>query len=146
MPKTNFTKEHHEKLMGLAGNALFKGTIFKGNLGSEMRIHDLVHNCTVDTLSRHNVILKKQIAEIEEKDDWSLTPYQVQKANDLKKQQELIYLLIGFKRYNQEKAEEESELKALKKEYEKLKEDTKTPEQKMQEYEKKIAALEASGV
>lgn len=142
MSKINFTKEHLEKLNTLASEALMKGTKFKGNLGSEMSIYDLVHNCTVTTLSIYHSSIKKEVAEIENLDEWSLTEDQQRKASRLKKNQELINLLIGYKRSQEEIAANKEKLAELKEVYNKLKEDTKTPEDRMKEIEAQMAQLE----
>lgn len=142
MAKINFTKEHNDKLQSLAGEALMNGTKFKGNLGSEMNIHDLIHNCTVNTLSRYHSNIKKEVTEIENLDDeWSLTDYQQRKAAELKKTQELINLLIGYKRYQAESEAEKAKLAELKATYKELKESTTSPEVRLKEMEDQIAAL-----
>lgn len=143
MAKINFTAEHNARLGVLAAEALIKGTTFKGNLGSELNIYDLFHNCTVNTLTRYHGNLKKEIADIEALDEWSLTEHQQRKAANLKKNQELVNLLIGYKRSQEEKEANKSKLAEVKAQYAKLKEDTKTPEDKMKELEATMAALEA---
>lgn len=141
--KINFTKEHQDRLNVLASDALVKGTKFKGNLGSEMTIYDLFHNCTVTTLSRYHTTIKKEVGDIEALDEWSLTPYQQQKAANLKKNQELINLLIGYKRNLEQKEAAATKLASMKDEYAKLKESTKTPEDKLKELEQAMATAEA---
>lgn len=141
MAKINFTAEHMAKLGALAGEALIKGSTFKGNLGSELNIYDLFHNCNINTLSRYHTNLKKEIADIEALDEWSLTDYQQKKAATLKKNQELINLLIGYKRSQEEKEANRTKLAAITEQYNKLKEDAKTPEDKMKELEAQMAAL-----
>lgn len=143
MAKINFTKEHQDRLGVLAAEALFNGTTFKGNLGSEMNIYDLFHNCNINTLTRYQGIIKKEVADIEALDEWSLTEYQQRKAANLKKVQELVNLLIGYNRSKAEKEANKAKLAEVKAQYEKLKEDTKTPEDKMKEMEAAMAALEA---
>lgn len=144
MAKINFTKEHQDKLNSLAGEALVKGTVFKGNLGAQMNIYDLFHNCNTNTLTRYHANIKKEIAEIEALDEWSFTEYQQRKAADLKKTQELVFLLIGYKRNQAEVEANKAQLAELKETYNKLKEDTKTPEDKMKEIEAKMAVLETA--
>lgn len=143
MAKINFTKEHQDRLGVLAAEALFNGTTFKGNLGSELNIYDLFHNCNINTLTRYHGLIKKEVADIEALDEWSLTDYQQRKAATLKKTQELVNLLIGYNRAKSEKEANRAKLAEVKAQYEKLKEDTKTPEDKMKEMEAAMAALEA---
>lgn len=146
MSKINFTKEHNARLGELAAEALFKGTKFKGNLGTESTIHDLIHNTQINTLTRYHANIKKEVAEIEAMDEWSLSDYQQTKAKNLKKNQELIFLLIGYKRYQEEIAANKAKLAELKSTYAQLKEDTKTPEDRMKEIEAQMAALEPETV
>src|SRR5687768_15951245 len=126
--KINFTKENQDRLNQLAGDALFKGTTFKGSVGSEINIYDLIHNCQINTLSRYHGSLKKEISEIDNLDEWSLTDHQKRKKANLEKQKELINLLIGHKRFKEQEAASRKEYLSLKSQYAELKENTKTPE------------------
>lgn len=142
MSKINFTKEHRDRLGVLAADALFEGTTFKGNLGSEHNIFTLFHNCTPTTLSRYLSTTKKEITDIEGLDEWSLTEHQQRKLSALKKQAELINLLIGYLRSTEEAEANRQKLATLKGEYAKLKESAKTPEEKLKDLEAEMAALE----
>jgi len=146
MAKVNFTKEHFAQLSALAGAALINGTRFKGNMGTEMNIYDLFHNTNITTLTRYHGNIKKEIAEIEGMDEWSLTEHQQRKATNLKKQLELVFLLIGYQRNKAEVEANAAKLRELKATYAELKESTKTPEDRLKEAEAQIAALEAEVV
>lgn len=140
--KINFTKEHQEKLNALAGEALIKGTVFKAHMGTEANIYDLFHNYTVGTLQAFNKKLKKEIDD-SETDEWTNSDYQERKLNDLKKRQELIFLLIGYKKSEEERKAAREKATALKAELTTLKESNKTPEEKIKEKEAELAALMA---
>lgn len=141
--KINFTKENKTRLAEMAGDALMRGTRFKGNLGTEMTIFDLIHNCQINTLSRYYASIKKEIVAIEDLDEWSMTDHQKRKKADLEKQKELINLLIGFKRYTEEQEANKDKVKALKEQYETLKKSTMTPEAQLAELEKELAVAES---
>lgn len=141
MGQINFTKEHRDKLMALAGDALVSGTTFKGSVGSEMNIYDLFHNTQIASLSRIHGNIKKEVSEIESLDDWSLTEYQQRKAARLKSTQELISLIIGFKRKAEEDAANKSTAKDLKTQIETLKRSVMTPEAQIAELEARLAGL-----
>jgi hypothetical protein len=141
--KINFTKEHQDKLSQLAGEALIKGTVFKGGSvgNSEITIYDLFHNCTVQTLSRYQANLKKEVREIDDLDEFLLTAHQRQKKAKLEKQRELITLIIGYKRFQEQQATDRKEYLALKSQYDQLKENSKTPEDRLKELEAKMAGF-----
>ena len=141
MATINFTKEHRDKLMALAGEALVSGTTFKGSVGSEMNIYDLFHNTNIGTLTRIHGNLKKEITEIEALDEWSLTEHQQRKAARLKSIQELIFLLIGFKRKAEQDINTKSTAKELAAQIATLKRSTMTPEDQIKELEAKLTAL-----
>jgi len=139
--KINFTKENQDRLNQLAGDALFKGTIFKGGSvgNTETNIYDLVHNCQINTLSRYHSNLKKEIAAIDDLDEWSLTDHQKRKKANLEKQKELINLLIGYKRFREQEAATRKEYLEKRAKYNELKENTKTPEDRLKELEADLA-------
>lgn len=143
MSKINFTKEHQERLNALAGEALIKGTIFKAHLGTESNIYNLFHDYSINSLQSYNKRLKKEV-EDSETDDWTNNEYQERKLSDLKKRQELIFLIIGFKKSEEERNSNRIKASSLRAELATLKEANKTPEEKLKEKEAELAALESS--
>jgi len=140
--KINFTKEHQTRLNELAGEALVKGTTFRGSsTGNEMTIYDLFHNCSINTLARMFGNLKKEVAAIDDLDEWSLTPYQKGKQSRLNSQKELISLIIGFKRFSEQQKADRENYKALKAQYDQLVEEKKTPEERLAEMKAKLDAF-----
>jgi hypothetical protein len=144
MSTISFTKEHKEKLNALALEALFQGTEFKAKIGANHTIHDLLHTCSLNTLQQLHSQTKKEAAEIETMDEWSLTDHQQRKLKDLKDKQEILNLLIGYKRYLAEAESKRQELKELKGQLKNLQELNKTPDQRQKELEAKIASLETA--
>jgi len=142
MAKINFTPEHSTRLKELAVKALFDGETFKptGIGVNEQTIYDLIHNVSLDTLTKYHASLKKQASEIENMDEWNLTDYQQRKAASLKKTQELVNLIIGYRRSEIEKAAEKKALQEKLNLYKQLKEEAKTPEERMKELEAEIIA------
>jgi hypothetical protein len=141
--RINFTKEHQDRLSQLAGEALIKGTIFKGGSvgNAEVTVYDLFHNCTVQTLSRYQANLKKEVREIDDLDEFLLTPHQKQKKSKLEKQRELMTLIIGYKRFQEQTVADRKEYLAIKSQYDQLKENSKTPEDRLKELEAKMAGF-----
>ncbi len=141
MSKINFTPEHLARLKELAVKSLFDGETFRvTGIGNEANVGDLIHNTSLNSLTKYHQNLRKEISDIESLDEWSLTDHQRAKASRLRKTQELINLLIGYKRYESEKEAEKEKVKKLQETYAKLKEDTKTPEVRMKELEAEILA------
>lgn len=137
----NFTAENQARLGALVLEAFYGKTIFRGAVGTELSIFDLYHNTSVNTLINLHGATKKEVQKIEEMDEWTLTDHYKRKLKELQSKQELLSLLIGNARYQQELSEKAAQLKDLKADYLKLKEDNKTPEQKMKETEEKILAM-----
>lgn len=143
MAKINFTQEHFTRLKELAVKALLDGETFRPSTNmavNQQNVYDLIHNTSLNTLSTYNLNLKKEIAEIENMDEWSLTEHQQRKAASLKKTQELVALINGYRRSEIEKAAARRELQEKQERYRQLKEEAKTPEERMKELEAEIIA------
>ena len=143
MSKINFTKEHQDKLNSLAGEALVKGTIFKAHLGTEMTIYDLFHNTAIGTLQAYNKKLKKEIDD-SESDDWTNTESQDRKVSALKKTQELIFLIIGYRKSEDERTAARAKATKLRSELNELVEANRTPADRLALKQKELEELEAS--
>lgn len=139
--KINFTQEHLAKLKDLATKMLFNGTIIKGLVGSESNIYDLVHNTTINSLITLNSNLKKEIEKISNLDEWSMNSYQQSKLETTKETQELVNLLIGYKKDLAQKGEDKAKLSELKAKYKELKESTMTPEDRLKALEAEIKSI-----
>src|SRR5688572_33416678 len=100
--KINFTSDHLKRLFELATSMLFSGDTVKGLIGSQLTIYDLIHNTTVKTLGDIYTGLKKEISRIETLDEWSMTDYQQRKLVATKETAELVHLLIGYKKHNEQ--------------------------------------------
>lgn len=86
--------------------------------------------------------LAKKIEDAEDNDEWVSDASDSKFLELLRKQKELVNLIIGYKRYNLEQNEIASKRKALKDELNKLKESQKTPEDKIKELEEEIKNLD----
>lgn len=142
MQEINFTKEHQARLGELVLDSFYNKVEYKGNVGTDVTIYDLYHNTSLNTLTKLYTATKKELGEIDNMDPWSLTDHYQRKQKSLKVKEELLMLLIGNKRYQDQIASKKAKLATLKEQYDTLKEDTKTPEIKMQELEKAMAELQ----
>ena len=141
MGKINFTTENKARLIELATKSLFNNTPIKGGMGVSMTIVDLLHNTTIGSLITINSNLKKQIATMDDLDEWSCTDADRQKLEGIKENQELVSLTIGYKKYLAEQEELEEKKAALAAQIDSLKESQKTPAERIAELEKQLANL-----
>lgn len=143
MSKINFTKEHLERLKVLATKALFGNICVMTKMGCPLTVHEMLHTTTIDTLKGIKSGLARKITNLEEEDEWVKDNNQQTKLDEAKFMKELVNLIIGYKRFNLEKAARDTEKRQLKEELDKLKESQKTPEDKIKEMEEKLKDLES---
>lgn len=141
MGKINFTKEHFERMKELAVDMLLNNESVTTKMGQILNISELFHTTTVRTLNNIKLGLAKKIEDAENKDEWVSDASDSKYLNLLRKQKELVNLIIGWKRYNMEKETIKSERKALEEELNRLKESQKTPEDKIKDIEEKLNGL-----
>lgn len=100
-----------------------------------------MHTTTIGTLNKIRLALTKKIRDAEDKDKW--VDFSDSKYLDtIRKQKDLVNLIIGWKRYNMEKEANEARRKELEKKLDELKESQKTPEDKIKELEEEIKSLD----
>lgn len=133
MNKINFTKEHLARLQLLVVSAVFSGMRFTAKLGAEYNVCDLMDTAQISTLEEINGKLKSSITKVESTDEWSLTNYQQEKLARLKKEQELLHLLIGYKKYKAQEKSARDAAKALRQRIKELEEEAKTPQERLEE-------------
>lgn len=138
--KINFTKSHLERLQDLALEMLFLNGEIRNKLGTPLSIVELLHTTSINQLNEIKFILGKKIETIESRDEW------VDPDNDklelLKKQKELVNLIVGWKRYIAEIDAVEKEKKELEKEIAELEESEKTPQDRIKEKKARLKELE----
>lgn len=138
--KINFTKDHMSRLLDLADEALFDKTTVYTKLGQPLNIYELLHTTSINQLNEIKSNLTKKIEKIEEQDEW-VTP-DGDKLQAMKDTKELVNLIIGWKRYNLELAENARKKEELTNKLTELKESTKTPEDRIKELEAQLKELE----
>ena len=141
MAKINFTKEHLKKLKHHALGMLFTQETVTTTLGQPLNIVELLHTTTINTLNKIRLQLAKEIEVIENQDEWVSGVASQNKLETLKNKKELVNLIIGYKRFQQEQYEIAQERKSLEAELKSLKESQKTPEDKIKELESKLETL-----
>lgn len=144
MKRINFTQEHESKLKELATDLLFGGTFIKGFTGTTYSVFDLLHNVTINTIVTMHGNMKKEVEKIENLDEWSMNDYQQKKLAESKKMAEFLNLVIGWRKFNEQVAEEKEQVKALKAKMKELKLSTMTPTEQIAELEKQITSMGGS--
>lgn len=141
MGKVNFTTENKSRLEELATKFLFGNLLIQGPMGTSMRVEDLLHNTSILSLVTMNSHLKKQIASMSDLDEWSCTDADTWKLERLKETQELVSLVIGYKKWLAEQEEISEKKAALAAQIDSLKESQKTPAERIAELESQLANL-----
>jgi predicted nucleic acid-binding Zn-ribbon protein len=142
MAKINFTKEHYVKMSGLAFAMLVNNETISSKMGQPLNIVELMHTTTVQTLNDMRLNIGKQIEKLESQDEWVSTDNTQERLEKLKKQKELLNLLIGWKRKKLEIEEAQYKKRTLTEQLNKLKEEQKTPEDRIKELEEQLAGLD----
>lgn len=138
--KINFTKDHMQRLLDLANEALFDRAVVTTKLGQQLNIYELLHTTSINQLNEIKLGLAKKIEKIESTDEW-IAP-DGDKLQSMKDTKELVNLIIGWKRYNLELNENVRKKEELSKKLTELKESQKTPEDRIKELEAQLKELE----
>lgn len=136
----NFTKDHEARLKELACEMLFNNGVIQTKLGQPLDIVELLHTTTINTLNEIKNKLSNTITKMEEADEW--VEKDSSKIEKQRKAKELVNLIIGWKRFNLEKAENARKREELSAKLAELKESTKTPEDRIKEMEAELASLD----
>lgn len=137
----NFTKEHYAKLKELAFDMLVSNDTIPTKLGQSLTILELMHTTTINTLNGLKQQIAKQIDNLENQDEWASSEHLQSKLNKLKARKELVNLIVGWKRYSEEREELSAKKEELSVQLKKLKEAQKTPEERIKELEEQIAGI-----
>lgn len=144
MAKINFTKEHYAKMKELAFAMLVHNQSISTRMGQPLNVAELMHTQTINTLNGIRLNLGKLIENLESQDEWIATDYQQEKLEALKKQKELVNLIIGWKRHNLEIQEAKAKKQELTAKLDELRESQKTPEDKIKELEAALQELDTT--
>lgn len=136
----NFTKDHENRLKELACEMLFNNGVIQTKLGQPLDIVALLHTTTINTLNEIKNKFSNTIAKMEEADEW--VEKDSSKIEKQRKAKELVNLIIGWKRFNLEKAENARKREELSAKLAELKESQKTPEDRIKEMEAELASLD----
>lgn len=139
--KVNFTETNMARLKELAIEMLLNNGIVSTKIGQVLNVSDLLHTTTINTLNSIKNSIKKRIEVLEGADEWTVEVDTQREIGNLKKDAELVNLIIGYKRYTQEVAENHAKKRELEKQLRNLEESTKTPAERIEDLKKQIEAL-----
>lgn len=139
--KVNFTETNMARLKELAIEMLLNNGIVSTKIGQVLNVSDLLHTTTINTLNSIKNSIKKRIEVLEGADEWTVEVDTQKEIGNLKKDAELVNLIIGYKRYTQEIAENHAKKRELEKQLHNLEESTKTPAERIEDLKKQIEAL-----
>jgi hypothetical protein len=140
--KINFNQEHKTKLDTLLLKHLYNNTQFTGGVGTKINMHQLLHETSLNSLQSLYQTLTKSLDTLKNLDQWSMNDYQQEKQENLRELIELVNLLIGFKRYESTKESNRKKASEIRDELKKLKEQNKTPEERIKELEEQAKIYE----
>lgn len=142
--KVNFTSENYSRLKELALNVLFNNYTFKGAMNSEYTIVDILFNLSLNSLDGIYNSLDKELAKFNKVSRWTSTEEENTKKNLVELKKDFVDLVIGYKLYLAQKAEHQAAVEKLQTELNTLKENQKTPEERIKDKEKELEDLLAS--
>jgi len=140
MTKINFNKGHYDLMCEMLLEMLLNNEVIQHKMLT-LDVTALLHTTTINTLNSIRLDLKKAIDNLENQDEWSTTELNQKKLAGLKDKKELVNLIIGYKRWQDEQESIKLARKLLLEELNDLKESQKTPEDKIKELEDKLANL-----
>lgn len=140
--KINFTQEHFARMQTLLMAMLLGNKTVQNRLGQSLNVAELLHTTSINSLNGMRLALGKQIHDLEDADEWVATEYTQKKLDDLKASRELVNLIIGYKRRQLELEENKNKKAALVEKIAQMKEEAKTPEERLKEAEAELASLE----
>lgn len=140
--KINFTNEHFQRMQSLLLGILLNNETINNKLGQPLNVVELLHTTSIQGLNNIRLLLGKQIENLENQDEWVASPVSQAKLENLKASKELVNLIIGYKRFQLEAEEVSKKRKELTERIAQMKEEAKTPEDRLKEAEAELAALE----
>ena len=141
MAKINFTKEHFDKMCSLLLTMLLSNNTVNSKLGIPINVIELLHTTTINSLNDIRLALSNKIKRLENQDGWVTSGSTAKQLDTVREQEELVNLVIGYKRYRMEVEENAQKKAELTAKLKALKESQKSPEDKIKELEAELSAM-----
>lgn len=145
MGKIIFTKAHYDCMCEHLLEMLMNNETIQHKMLT-LDVTALLHTTTINTLNNIRIELGKAITALEDQDEWTTSELNQKKLASLKDKKEMVNLIVGYKRWQDEQESIKQARKLLLEELDDLKESQKTPEDKIKEIEDKLANLKVENL
>ena len=133
--------EDLKRMNELLSEMLLANATITNKFGAHLGVEALLHSTTPNTLNEIRKSLSRKINDLEEVDEWTANNSTQNELQILKKNRELVNLIIGYKYHLAEVSRLETKKAELKNQIEKLKDANKTPAERLKELEDELNAL-----
>ena len=140
--KINFTQEHFQRMQSLLLGMLLNNETINNVIGQPLNAVEILHTTSIQSLNKIRLSLGRQIENLENEDEGVASHISQAKLESLKASKELVNLIIGYKRYQLEVEETSKRRSELINKISQMKEEAKTPEDRLKEAEAELAALD----
>lgn len=140
--KINFTEAHLKEMKELLMKILLKNEIIYTKLGTPLNAVELLHTTSINTLNSIRQSIKNKINNLENQDEWIASTEIQEELDKLKESDLVVNLVIGYKRFQMERESIERKKEKLKAKIAQMKEEAKTPEDRLKEAEAELASLD----
>lgn len=140
--KINFTEAHLKEMKELLMKILLKNEIIYTKLGTPLNAVELLHTTSINTLNSIRQSIKNKINNLENQDEWIASTETQEELDKLKESDLVVNLIIGYKRFQMERESIERKKEKLKAKIAQMKEEAKTPEDRLKEAEAELASLD----
>lgn len=138
----NFTPEQKAKLADLTATLCFSGETFAGKFGSnEYNPWDFLNTSSPSTLESAYNAAKRAKNAAEKEDPWSASKTDSERVEQLKRWEEFLFLAWGWARFKMDSKTREADKSRKLAALNALKEENKTPAERIAELEAELAAM-----
>lgn len=138
----NFTSEQRTRLQALIGELTFSGETFAGKFGStQYTPWDFINTCTANVCETAYNAAKRTRAAAEKDDPWATDSTDSERIAQLQRWEDFLFLVWGYNRWKLEDKIRQAKKEALSTKLADLKEENKTPAEKIAELEAELAAM-----
>lgn len=143
MAEVLFTPEHLAELKTIYSDLSFEAKTIGTGIGGAAQLNpfELLNETTTQTLTNIRASCRAQLAKHQDQDEWTASTATAAKIESLKRWERFVHLLLGHKSFKAEQAALEAKKKTLTANLAKLKEENKTPAERMKELEEELAKL-----
>lgn len=141
-----FTTENQNELRGLIADFTLAGEGLAGKMGANLQtVQDFVSNHSLNSIKSYWSEVKKNLEKLGESNPWDEeNPTEIRRANNLRQWERFLFLLMGWKKDQEEKGAAAKIIKTKRAELRRLKEEAKTPAERIAEMEAELIALEGT--